>query len=80
MLGISPGAGHKGFVRVALEQRAALVPVLAIGEVLQIANGWNWPTLQQLTYKKLGFPIPYIMVGRWGFSPLPCKVSLDPDT
>ncbi|MEW5310901.1 MAG: hypothetical protein WDW38_002655 [Sanguina aurantia] len=43
-------------------QRASLVPVLAIGEVLQLANGWNWPTLQQLTYKKLGFPIPYIMV------------------
>ncbi len=29
-------AGHKGFVRLAIEQGAALVPVLALGEVLQV--------------------------------------------
>lgn len=29
-------AGHKGFVRLAIEQQAHLVPVLALGEVLQV--------------------------------------------
>jgi len=29
-------AGHKGFVRLAIEQGSALVPVLALGEVLQV--------------------------------------------
>eukprot|EP00967_Tisochrysis_lutea_P003832 scaffold4582_cov21-Tisochrysis_lutea.AAC.1 len=32
-------AGHKGFVRLAIEQGAALVPVLALGEVLQVSSG-----------------------------------------
>ncbi len=32
-------AGHKGFVRLALEEGAWLVPVLALGETLQV--GWQ---------------------------------------
>lgn len=28
--------GHKGFIRLAVEQQASLVPVLALGEVLQV--------------------------------------------
>jgi hypothetical protein len=42
-------AGHKGFVRLAIEQQASLVPVLALGEVLQVRvaglGAWHWFTL-----------------------------------
>ncbi len=31
-------AGHQGFVRLALEEGAWLVPVLALGEVLQVGQ------------------------------------------
>lgn len=31
---------------------------------------------QAWTYKKLGFPIPYLVVGRWGASPLPRATGL----
>ncbi|WIA28105.1 hypothetical protein OEZ86_010685 [Tetradesmus obliquus] len=67
---------HKGFCRIAIEQQAALVPVLALGESLQLANALNLPSLQQYTYRKLGFPVPFILRGRWGLSPFPRKVPL----
>jgi 2-acylglycerol O-acyltransferase 2 len=67
---------HKGFCRLAMEQRAHLVPVLALGETLQLRNLWDMPALQQFTYKRFGFPIPYMMAGRWGVSPLPRQVPL----
>jgi hypothetical protein len=54
-------AGHKGFVRMAIEQQAALVPVLAIGEVLQLRNLLHMPRLQKWSYRKLGFPVPWFM-------------------
>lgn len=69
-------AGHKGFVRLALQQGASLVPVLAIGESLQVRNGLNWPGLMKWTYKRLGFPVPYLLVGRWGITTLPLRVPL----
>jgi hypothetical protein len=53
--------GHKGFVKLAIEQQAALVPVLAIGEVLQLRNLIHMPVLQKWTYKRLGFPVPWFM-------------------
>lgn len=67
---------HKGFCRLAIEQGAALVPVLSLGEIFSLKNAFNIPTVQKLTYKKIGFPIPYLLVGRWGLSPLPKKVPL----
>jgi len=69
-------AGHKGFVRLAIEQGAALVPVLALGEVLQLRNLISWPSLQRWTYKRLGFPLPYFIGGRWGITPFPAKTPL----
>jgi hypothetical protein len=42
--------------RIAIEQQAALVPVLALGEVLQLRNLYDMPALQQYTYKRVGFP------------------------
>lgn len=68
--------GHKGFCKLAIEHGAAVVPVLALGETLQLRNIFDVPTLQQLTYKRLGFPFPYMLVGRWGCSPFPKKVPL----
>lgn len=66
---------HKGFVRVAAEAGAALVPVLALGEILQLRNVLDAPALQQYTYKRLGFPFPYLQVGRW-WTPFPFRVPL----
>jgi hypothetical protein len=42
--------------RIAIEQQASLVPVLALGEALQLRNLYDIPALQQYTYKRLGFP------------------------
>mmetsp|Transcript_34807 Transcript_34807/g.82573 ORF Transcript_34807/g.82573 Transcript_34807/m.82573 type:complete len:630 (+) Transcript_34807:253-2142(+) len=61
---------HRGFVRVALEHGAALVPVLVFGELLCLRNLFSLPVLQQLTYRALGFPVPYLLVGRW-LTPIP---------
>ncbi len=57
-------AGHKGFVRLAIENQASLVPVLALGEVLQLRDLLRWPALLKWSYKRLGFPCPYL-VGEW---------------
>jgi 2-acylglycerol O-acyltransferase 2 len=62
--------------RIAIEQQAALVPVLALGESLQLCNAVNLPSLQQYTCRKLGFPVPFVLHGRWGLSPFPRKVPL----
>eukprot|EP00210_Caulerpa_lentillifera_P002989 g2854.t1 len=67
---------HKGFCRLAIEQGAALVPVLSLGEIFSLQNAFNIPSVQKMTYKKIGFPIPYLLVGRWALSPLPKKVPL----
>ena len=34
------------------------------------------PAVQAWTYKKLGFPVPYLVVGRWGMTPFPSKAPL----
>lgn len=64
------------FCRIAIEQQAALVPVLALGEGLQLKNLFHLPSLQQYTYRRLGFPVPFILQGRWGFTPFPRKTPL----
>jgi len=67
---------HKGFCRVAIERGAAVVPVLALGETLQLRNLLNWPRCQAFMVRRFGFPFPYFMAGRWGLSPLPRAVPL----
>lgn len=67
---------HRGFIRIAIENGASLVPVMVMGEALQLRNLWNLPALQQFTYKRLGFPVPYWLAGRWWVTPLPNKVPL----
>ena len=65
-----------GFVRLAIEQQAALVPVVCLGEIGALENLFNWPALQQWTYKNIGFPIPFLLVGRWGLTPFPRQTGL----
>lgn len=65
-----------GFVRLAIEQNAALVPVVCLGEAASLRNAFDWPALQQWTYKNLGFPIPYLVVGRWGVTPFPRQTGV----
>ncbi len=60
-----------GFLKLAIEQQAHLVPILVLGEVCSLRNFIDIPALQQWTYKKIGFPIPYLVVGWGGCTPLP---------
>jgi diacylglycerol O-acyltransferase 2, plant len=46
-----------GFVRIAIEQQAALVPIVVLGEVDCLRNFVDAPRLQAWSYKKLGFPV-----------------------
>ena len=40
-------------------------------------EGPPFPSMVQAwTYKKLGFPLPYLVVGRWGITPFPCRTAL----
>ncbi|QDZ18478.1 diacylglycerol acyltransferase [Chloropicon primus] len=61
---------HKGFIKIALESGASIVPVLCFGEIYQLKNGISLPRLQAWTYKQFGFPIPFLPVGRFGM-PIP---------
>jgi len=67
---------HKGFIRLAIQENAALVPVVAFGEVTSLRNAIVMPRLQRATYKILGFPIPFLMAGRGGITPLPSKTGV----
>jgi hypothetical protein len=68
---------HLGFARVAAHAGAALVPVLALGELTALGNLWPWPAAQRWTYKRLGFPAPYLLGGRGGGTlPLPSRTGL----
>lgn len=67
---------HAGFVRMAIEHNAKLVPVVVLGEVNALQNPIDLPELQRWTYKNLGFPVPYWVVGRWGVLPFPKRSGL----
>ncbi|KAK9814027.1 hypothetical protein WJX73_009556 [Symbiochloris irregularis] len=67
---------HKGFIKVAAEEGAALVPIAVLGEVSTLRNLIDAPWLQHWSYKRLGFPVPYLLVGRWGFTPFPRPTCL----
>lgn len=63
-------------MRIAIETGAALVPVVCLGEISALKNLFNWPALQQWTYKNIGYPVPFLLVGRWGVTPFPRQTGL----
>jgi len=67
---------HKGFVRLAIQEQASLVPVLVLGELNSLWNLVEWPWLAKRSYKILGFPVPFLIVGKWSILPLPAKTGL----
>lgn len=61
---------HKGFCRLAVEHQAAVVPVIAYGEIFQLQNAVGWRWLLERCYRFFGLPIPYLLWGYCG-TPLP---------
>ena len=68
--------GHKGFVRLALQEGAHLVPIVVFGEVTSLKNFIDTPKLHRWTYKMFGFPLPYLIGGRMGILPFPSREGL----
>ena len=62
---------HLGFIKMAILQQASLVPVVVFGEVDSITSVVDTPRLHHVTYKRFGFPIPFIVGGRWRILPFP---------
>ncbi|CAI5474275.1 unnamed protein product [Closterium sp. Yama58-4] len=60
-----------GFVRMALDTRSMLVPVFCFGEAALFDNLFDMPSLQRFTYRRFGFPIPFLPIGLFGLLPLP---------
>ncbi|CAI5485932.1 unnamed protein product [Closterium sp. Naga37s-1] len=60
-----------GFVRMALDTRSLLVPVFCFGEAALFDNLFDMPSLQRFTYRRFGFPIPFLPIGLFGLLPLP---------
>lgn len=67
---------HYGFVRLAIQEHAALVPVVVLGEATSLHNLISLPRLQRWTYRRLGFPIPFLIGGKAGFLPFPSRAGL----
>jgi 2-acylglycerol O-acyltransferase 2 len=67
---------HKGFIKIAIEKRAHLVPVFCFGESQALTNLWKWKAAQRWTTKRLGFPMPFLAVGFKGILPLPVPLPL----
>ena len=63
-------AKHRGFIRVAMENRAQLVPVLNFGELTAIKN-LPLPRLHRFTRRTIGIPATFLPVGVGGFLPIP---------
>lgn len=63
-------------MRVAQQAQASLVPLLVLGEIDSLRNLISAPAMLQWTYKRLGFPVPYLIVGRWGLTPFPQPTGL----
>ena len=55
--------GHKGFIRMALEYRARLVPALSMGE-WELMDNIHLPIIQKPARKLLGFPAPFVPMGQ----------------
>ncbi|KAG5501041.1 hypothetical protein GH5_04630 [Leishmania sp. Ghana 2012 LV757] len=65
---------HTGFVRLAIASRVPLVPLLCFGEN-NVLGLLQFPRMQRLSLKILGFPVPVIPFGRFGL-PVPFRTPL----
>ena len=54
--------GHHGFVRMAYNHRARLVPVLSMGE-WELLDNVHLPWIQKPARRLLGFPVPFVPYG-----------------
>ncbi|KPI86324.1 putative diacylglycerol acyltransferase [Leptomonas seymouri] len=65
---------HTGFVRLAIARKVPLVPLLSFAEnnVLGLVQ---FPRIQRITLKILGFPFPMLPYGRFGL-PVPFRTRL----
>lgn len=46
-------------------------PSVSRREIDSLTNLVDTPELHRMTYRRLGFPIPFIVVGKWGLLPFP---------
>ncbi|KAG5475394.1 hypothetical protein LSCM1_03507 [Leishmania martiniquensis] len=65
---------HTGFVRLAIASRVPLVPLLCFGEN-NVLGLLQFPRMQRVSLKLLGFPVPMIPFGRFGL-PVPFRTPL----
>eukprot|EP01064_Diplonema_japonicum_P031894 TRINITY_DN584_c2_g1_i1.p1 TRINITY_DN584_c2_g1~~TRINITY_DN584_c2_g1_i1.p1 ORF type:complete len:820 (+),score=92.58 TRINITY_DN584_c2_g1_i1:48-2462(+) len=60
---------HNGFFKIAVEKQVPVLPIFAFGET-KIYDNIELPTIQKWSKSRLGFPIPFIPIGRWNL-PVP---------
>ncbi|KPA81000.1 putative diacylglycerol acyltransferase [Leptomonas pyrrhocoris] len=65
---------HTGFVRLAIAMRVPLVPLLSFAEN-NILGLMQFPRIQRIALKIVGFPFPMVVYGRFGL-PLPFRSRL----
>ena len=65
---------HTGFIRMALQEGAHLVPILSFGEV-DIMDNVRFPFLQQWFLKTAGMVFPHQPYGLY-YLPIPRKCSM----
>jgi 2-acylglycerol O-acyltransferase 2 len=65
---------HRGFIRIAIECHAQLVPVVVFGESASYRNVWR--SMGRFFYKKFRMAMPLFAVGYGGVLPLPSRVPL----
>ena len=62
---------HKGFIRLAIQEGASLLPILSIGES-HLMDMVRVPFIQKWFVKRIGIPVPFIPYGPLGL-PYPRK-------
>jgi hypothetical protein len=65
---------HKGFIKLALQTGAHLVPMISFGEDELLWNIYA-PKMQAWTTKWIGFGLPFFPHGRW-FAPFPNRIPI----
>ena len=66
---------HKGFIRMAIQYGASLVPILSMGEWILMDNV-ELSFLQKWSRAFLGFPVPFIPYGAFIAIPRRCPITI----